>query len=152
VSVLLSRECGFVFFPQLLLSVTCEPFYDKECDIRIQKVGNHFRAYERRSSNWKTNVGSSILTEVDPKPHWKNWCELVSQQFGGMDIMTIDVMRLHNGDEVIIEINDTSSGFAPDNKEVDTRHVVELAYERAEQLVKNSRANKLHAIGKKGLK
>jgi hypothetical protein len=31
-------------------------FAEKEYDIRVQKIGDHYRAYTRMSSNWKTNV------------------------------------------------------------------------------------------------
>ncbi len=131
---------------------TCEPFYDKEYDLRIQKVGKHLRAYERRSSNWKTNVGSSVLTEVDVKPHWRKWAELAATAFGGLDILTVDAMHLKDGREIIIEINDTASGFASENKEVDCGHVVELAVERMEQFLKAGKFSRLAAVGKKGIK
>jgi hypothetical protein len=138
--------------------LTAEPFFEKEYDIRIQKVGAHYRAYERRSSNWKTNVGSSLLEEVAVKPHWKKWADLAATTCGGLQILTVDVMHLPDGSEVIIEINDTASGFAAQNKEEDSRHVVELAIELAEQAVvkqsvfaKSPRVMQLAAIGKKGL-
>lgn len=41
---------------------TCEPFCNVEYDLRLQKIGNHYRVYQRSSdSSWK-NVSSSIST------------------------------------------------------------------------------------------
>lgn len=53
--------------------VTAEPYMEggtwyiksmltSEYDLRIQKIGNHYRAYKRMSmaDNWKTNVGKTI--------------------------------------------------------------------------------------------
>ena len=39
--------------------VTGEPFYEGEYDLRIQKIGNHYRCFKRMAmgSNWKTNTG-----------------------------------------------------------------------------------------------
>jgi synapsin len=127
---------------------TAEPFLaDKEYDIRVQKIGSHYRAYTRRSSNWKTNVGTSILTEVTDIPrHWIRWAELASTIFGGLDILTVDAMH-KNGKEFIIEINDTASGFAPANKSVDMQHVVDLCVERMDSIwSKAERLKKLHEL------
>ena len=52
---------------------TTEGFFPKEYDLRIQKIGEHYRAYKRQSNNWKTNVGSSILTEIEMNETFKFW-------------------------------------------------------------------------------
>ena len=33
--------------------VTCEPFIKWDYDFRIQKIGPHYRAFRRYSTNWK---------------------------------------------------------------------------------------------------
>lgn len=48
---------------------------------------------DRESSNWKTNVGSSILQEIEMEARWKKWADYASQAFGGLDILTVDVMH-----------------------------------------------------------
>ncbi len=144
---------------------TAEPFHEKEYDLRIQKNGSHYRAFERRSSNWKTNVGTSVLEEVPIKPHWKRWADLASTACGGMQILTVDAMHLADGSEIITEINDTASGFSGQHREEDSRHVVELAVELANATLakylqysqqqhgppKSPRAAQLAALGKRGI-
>ncbi len=136
-------------------------------DIRVQKIGPHYRAYTRTSSNWKTNVGmmplltrvsvcsfvhagSSILKEVPVEKHWQRWADLASTIFDGLDILTVDGMRNSSGDEVIIEINDTASGFAAENKALDMKHVVDLCTTRlnAKYCAKLGSRTKLSLMGK----
>ena len=116
---------------------TAEPFMDKDYDLRIQKIGKHYRAYKRESSNWKTNVGSSILTEIDMEARWRKWADLASGAFGGLDILTVDVMHkeLDKGafEETILEINDTASGLYDGNKEGDMRDIVEVCMDKMKQ-------------------
>merc|ERR1712226_347818 len=42
---------------------TAEPFIEWDYDIRIQKIGNHYRGFKRVSSNWKGNVGNESQNE-----------------------------------------------------------------------------------------
>merc|ERR550525_2180912 len=44
-----------------------EPFIRGEVDLRIQKIGEHYRAFRRTgiSGEWKTNTGTSIAEEVE---------------------------------------------------------------------------------------
>jgi len=92
---------------------TAEPFVDGEYDLRLQKIGQRYRAYTRRSvsGNWKTNTGSSVIEEVAVTDEYRRWLDGAAQMFGGLDICTVDAIHDRaTGREVIFEVNGTSSG------------------------------------------
>jgi hypothetical protein len=62
---------------------------DREYDIRVQKVGTHLRAYKRMNSNWKGNVGTCVLEEIEVTDTFREWAEECGKLFGGMDILTV---------------------------------------------------------------
>jgi glutathione synthase/RimK-type ligase-like ATP-grasp enzyme len=62
---------------------------DREYDIRVQKVGTHLRAYKRMNSNWKGNVGTCVLEEIEVTDIFREWAEECGKLFGGMDILTV---------------------------------------------------------------
>ena len=45
---------------------TAEEFIKWDYDLRIQKIGNTYRAFRRVSTNWKGNVGNSSTNEDIP--------------------------------------------------------------------------------------
>lgn len=97
-----SSDDGFSDFKGVLALhkdyVTAEPFIpDRECDLRIQKIGDHYRVYKRVSSNWKGNVGSSVIEEIPVTDTYKMWAEECGKLFGGMDILTVDAIRTKDG-------------------------------------------------------
>lgn len=108
---------------------TAEPFYDGEYDLRIQKIGDHFRVFRRTSmsGDWKTNTGTSIVEEVEVTGRYRMWAEEASGMFGGLDICTVDVLHDRDtGQEYILEVNGTSSGLCPDQADEDNAHIREL--------------------------
>lgn len=87
---------------------TGETFIKYDHEIRIQKIGDNFRALKRISSNWKGNVGNTaIVEETKMKDHWLEWITWTSDEFGGLDIAAMDVLVTKDGKEYILEINDT---------------------------------------------
>merc|ERR1711957_495757 len=46
--------------------VLVEPFIEGEADLRIQKIGPHYRVFRRIgiSGEWKTNTGTSVMEEI----------------------------------------------------------------------------------------
>lgn len=110
-----------------------EPFIRGEGDLRIQKIGKHYRAFRRMdiSGEWKTNTGTSHLEHVEVEERWKFWADKAADMFGGLDILTVDaIVEQGTGKEFIMEVNGTSSGLAPDYAAEDNEHIRDLVLER----------------------
>jgi len=106
---------------------------NREYDIRVQKIGDHYRAYKRMNANWKGNVGTCILEEIPVSDSFHLWATECGKLFGGLDILTVDAIHTSDGKDWILEMNDTASGFAPENLDEDMEHVVELVMKRLKE-------------------
>jgi hypothetical protein len=53
-----------------------------------------------------------------------------SQIFGGLDILALDVVHKENGEEIILELNDTACGFMWDHEREDCDFVKDLVVEK----------------------
>merc|ERR1711933_415493 len=73
---------------------TVEPFVEGEADLRIQKIGSHYRAFRRQSvcGQWKTNTGTSVMEEEELQDRWRAWVDAAAELFGGLDILTVDAI------------------------------------------------------------
>lgn len=115
---------------------TAEPFLSGEFDLRIQKIGEHYRVFKRTamSGNWKTNTGSSIIEQLeltDDNQRYKRWADAAAQMFGGLDICTVDVIvEEESGQEWILEVNGTSSGLCPEQADNDNENIRDLTLEK----------------------
>merc|ERR1712187_112253 len=111
-----------------------EPFITSQADLRIQKIGSHYRAFRRMSisGEWKTNTGTAIMEEVELCERWRIWADKAAEMFGGLDILTVDaiVEEGEHGKEYILEVNGTSSGLHPDYAAEDNKHIRDLLLER----------------------
>lgn len=120
-----------------------EPFIVGECDLRIQKIGAHYRAFRRVgvAGEWKTNTGTAVMEEQPCEPRWKGWADAAAGIFGGLDILTVDaIVEEGTGKEYIIEVNGTSSGLHPDYSAEDNKHIASLVLERMEEELCKGRA------------
>lgn len=110
-----------------------EPFIRGECDLRIQKIGTHYRAYRRVgiSGEWKTNTGTSMMDSIEVTERYRRWADEASAMFGGLDILAVDaIVEEGTGKEFIVEVNDTSIGLHPDYAAEDNAHIKDLVLER----------------------
>eukprot|EP00026_Physarum_polycephalum_P009568 Phypoly_transcript_09696.p1 GENE.Phypoly_transcript_09696~~Phypoly_transcript_09696.p1 ORF type:complete len:325 (+),score=46.13 Phypoly_transcript_09696:161-1135(+) len=115
---------------------TAEPYVEGEYDLRIQKIGNHYRAFKRisASGNWKTNTGTSLLEKIPVTDQYKLWADECSKMFGGLDILAVDAIHAANGKEYILEVNDTAIGLGPEDEEEDNGYIRDLVIEKLRSL------------------
>lgn len=108
---------------------TAEPYIEGSYDLRIQKIGPRIRVFKRTSVSgaWKTNTGSSHLESIPLTDEYQRWAEEASHMFGGLDILTVDVLHSEKtGKEVILEVNGTSSGLSPETEAEDNEDIRDL--------------------------
>jgi len=115
-----------------------EPFIRGESDLRIQKIGTHYRAFRRvgMSGEWKTNTGSSVMDSIEVEDRYRRWADEASAMFGGLDILAVDaIVEEETGKEYIVEVNDTAIGLHPDYAAEDNLHIKELVLARMNDLL-----------------
>uniref|UniRef100_A0A6B2L9R0 ATP-grasp domain-containing protein n=1 Tax=Arcella intermedia TaxID=1963864 RepID=A0A6B2L9R0_9EUKA len=112
---------------------TTEPFLDAAFEYRIQKIGDHYRCFVRKSDNWKQNVGNLEFEDYEVLPKHKLWADECAKMMGGLDIMALDVIVTKDGKEYVIEINDTAIGLMYPHDKEDLQHIKELVLLRMNQ-------------------
>lgn len=110
-----------------------EPFIRGSGDLRIQKIGSHYRAFRRQdiSGEWKTNTGTALMEQIEVADHYKLWADEAAHMFGGLEILAVDaIVEEASGKEYVVEVNGTSIGLHPDFASEDNEHIRDLVLDQ----------------------
>jgi synapsin len=114
--------------PQFFAS---EPFVRWVFDVRVQKIGEHVRAFRRTSKHWKSNADMMMKDEdIDDVPErYRTWVNEACAELG-MDISAMDLLVAEDGREFILELNSSAIGLNGRHHAEDAQHIRELTLER----------------------
>ncbi|XP_023174281.2 synapsin [Drosophila hydei] len=121
---------------------TIEPYIDAKFSVHIQKIGNNYKAFMRKSitGNWKTNQGSAMLEQITLTEKYKTWVDEISELFGGMEVCGVSVVVGKDGREYIISACDSTFALIGDSQEEDRRQIADLVSGRMQNVCRPSMA------------
>ncbi|EDW23878.1 GL23681 [Drosophila persimilis] len=121
---------------------TIEPYIDAKFSVHIQKIGNNYKAFMRKSisGNWKTNQGSAMLEQITLTEKYKTWVDEISELFGGMEVCGLSVVVAKDGREYIISACDSTFALIGDSQEDDRRQIADLVSGRMQNVCRPSMA------------
>ncbi|KAH8385995.1 hypothetical protein KR200_012177, partial [Drosophila serrata] len=121
---------------------TIEPYIDAKFSVHIQKIGNNYKAFMRKSitGNWKTNQGSAMLEQITLTEKYKSWVDEISELFGGMEVCGLSVVVAKDGREYIISACDSTFALIGDTQEEDRRQIADLVSGRMQNVCRPSMA------------
>ncbi|RXM36029.1 Synapsin-1 [Acipenser ruthenus] len=91
---------------------TSEPFIDAKYDVRIQKIGNNYKAYI-----------------------YRQWVDACADVFGGLDMCAVEALHGKDGKDYIIEMVGCSMPLIGDHQDEDRTLITELVLSKMNQML-----------------
>uniref|UniRef100_A0A8R1I1Y2 ATP-grasp domain-containing protein n=1 Tax=Caenorhabditis japonica TaxID=281687 RepID=A0A8R1I1Y2_CAEJA len=93
--------------------VEVQPYVDAKYDLHVQKVGHEYKTFIRRGicKHWKSNVGSSVLEQIQTNERHKKYLKAITDHVGPMQICSIDILVSKEGREFVHDVNDVMAYF-----------------------------------------
>lgn len=126
---------SLVHFQELLSVLACvdnyitvEPYIDAKCDVHVQKIGNNYKAFMRKSvsGGWKSNIGSAVLEQIPVTESYKKWADEVSKLFNGVDLVAIEILINNNNEQFIYEVTGSQFTLMGETQEEDRKLISDL--------------------------
>jgi hypothetical protein len=80
-----------------------QAFIESQYEVRIGFIApDYYRVHKRESDGWKVNMaGCQIREDLEVTLLFELWCDEVRTAFGGLDMLTIDVIVGQDGKQWI---------------------------------------------------
>jgi hypothetical protein len=97
----------------------------------------HFCLQTRRRKsmvgNWKSNMGSAVLEQCPITDKHRKWLDEVSFMFGGLDVLTIEIVQTKDDQQYIYEVSGSQMTLMGETQEEDRRLIAELVVAKMQQ-------------------
>ncbi|CAB4011453.1 synapsin-3-like, partial, partial [Paramuricea clavata] len=93
------------------------------------------------SDNWKRNMGSAVVEEIQLTERYKLWADECAKMFGGLDILCVEAIQTGDGKEYIIEVIDTGIKLFSESRDEDIQRIADLTIKRLKEKYPSSLEN-----------
>lgn len=93
------------------------------------------------SGNWKSNMGSAVLEQCQITDQQRKWLDEVSLMFGGLDVLTIEIVQTKDDQQYIYEVTGSQMTLMGETQEEDRRLIADLVVAKMQQVLTADNGN-----------